>query len=293
MNYWQRWIGAVLKQTGDLSCTEMGVFDRLMDHYYAKEEPLPGDIDKCCRIVRAMTKHERDAVESVLKQFFVLDGDVYRNDRCDQELTAAQPKLDAARTNGARGGRPKKNPDPNPPTTHKKPNGFAPGTHDEPRAKPLQSPDSSLRSEEARSYDLARARRPDDPPRLTLVGEPPEPKTAANSSMPDCPHGEVLALWAEVLPSMPQHTPSMWRGAREVHLRARWREAAASEHWASKADGMAYFRRLFGYVGQSSFLTGRAKQHGDRRPFVIELEWLVKPANWAKVVEGKYHGVAA
>lgn len=107
---------------------------------------------------------------------------------------------------------------------------------------------------------------------------------------PDCPHLEVLALWAEVLPALPQHDPLHWRGARADHLRARWRETAAAKHWQTQAEGLAYLRKFFGYVGQSRFLTGKSPPLGkDRRPFVIELEWLVSPSNWAKVHEGKYH----
>ncbi len=107
---------------------------------------------------------------------------------------------------------------------------------------------------------------------------------------PDCPHADVLALWAEVLPAMPQHLPDHWRGARADHLRTRWRETAIAKGWTSKAEGLAYLRKLFAYVGRSQFLTGRApSSRPGVRPFVIELEWLVNPTNWAKVVEGKYH----
>lgn len=114
-------------------------------------------------------------------------------------------------------------------------------------------------------------------------------RQAERSAFPDCPHLEILALWAEVLPSMPQHMAAHWSGARADHLRARWRETAAAKKWASRDDGLAYFRRLFAYVGQSEFLTGRSPAQAGRRPFVIELEWLVNPTNWAKVHEGKYH----
>ena len=89
---------------------------------------------------------------------------------------------------------------------------------------------------------------------------------------------------------MPQHLPDQWNGARSDHLRARWRDTAAAKKWPSKATGLAYFRKLFVYVGRSEFLTGKARQTDpNKRPFVAELEWLVKPANWAKVLEGKYH----
>ena len=132
--------------------------------------------------------------------------------------------------------------------------------------------------------------RPDDHPQLSLVTPPPTKPCGP----PDCPHQAVLTLWAEVLPALPKHNPSMWRGARADHLRARWRETAVDKRWATEADGLAYFRRLFGYVGQSAFLTGRVKpREAGRPPFVIELEWLVNPTNWARVIEGKYHQTEA
>ena len=135
---------------------------------------------------------------------------------------------------------------------------------------------------------------PAEGPQLTLVDPPAPPKPPPTRTVPDCPHQAVLALWAEVLPALPQHLPSQWKGARADHLRARWRETAAEKGWAIEADGLTYLRRLFAYVGQSQFLTGRAPTRGgDKPPFVIELAWLVVPGNWAKVVEGKYHQEAA
>ncbi len=106
----------------------------------------------------------------------------------------------------------------------------------------------------------------------------------------DCPHLEILELWVEKLPAMPAHDPKMWKGARSDHLRARWRETCANKRWQTENDGLTYFSRLFVYIGKSQFLTGKAKpKNSDDRPFLIELEWLVRPANWAKVHEGKYH----
>ena len=111
--------------------------------------------------------------------------------------------------------------------------------------------------------------------------------------IPDCPHIAVLALWAEVLPSLPQHNPGQWRGSRASHLKARWRETAAEKGWTSEAEGLVYLRKLFAFVGSSQFLTGKSKTQNGRRPFVAELEWLILPSNWAKTIEGKYHGEAS
>jgi len=145
------------------------------------------------------------------------------------------------------------------------------------------------KDKETSNLSVAPALPPEDRPQLTLV-DPPPPKP---KEPPDCPHQDVLALWAEVLPAMPQHLPKQWKGARADHLRTRWRETAVDEGWTDQAQGLTYFRRLFAYVGKSPFLTGRVKPRDNKPPFVIELEWLVMPSNWAKVIEGKYHQESA
>jgi hypothetical protein len=179
---------------------------------------------------------------------------------------------------GSKGGRPSKE------TGDKKP----------PFQPPLEPPPSSSSSSSASAeipslLTQAPALPPEDRPQLALVGEP----SAKPKGPPDCPHQAVLALWAEVLPAMPQHLPSQWRGTRADHLRARWRETAMEKGWRSEAEGLDYLRKLFAYVGKSAFLTGRTKTADGRRPFTVELEWLVNPTNWAKVHEGKYHTEAA
>lgn len=130
----------------------------------------------------------------------------------------------------------------------------------------------------------------DDAPQLALV----DPPAAKPKGPPDCPHARVLVLWAQVLPSLPQHDPEQWRGARADHLRARWRETAVAKGWADQDDGIEYLRKLFAYVGRSAFLTGRtATRDPSRKPFVITLAWLVRPENWAKTIEGEYHQESA
>lgn len=141
--------------------------------------------------------------------------------------------------------------------------------------------------EEISDLSVARARPSADPPPAFALVSQADP--AATGPPPDCPHLEVLALWAEVLPAMPQHLPEQWRGARADHLRTRWRETATAKGWTHKAQGLAYFRKLFAFIGRSGFLTGRTSVAHGKRPFAAELEWVVKPANWAKVHEGKYH----
>ena len=46
---------------------------------------------------------------------------------------------------------------------------------------------------------------------------------------------------------------------------------------------------MFGYIKQSDFLMGNVHS-GNRKPFQLSLEWLVKKQNMIKLIEGAYHG---
>ncbi|KGQ19889.1 hypothetical protein LF41_2396 [Lysobacter dokdonensis DS-58] len=100
---------------------------------------------------------------------------------------------------------------------------------------------------------------------------------------PPCPHAEIVALYHELLPTNPQI--KSWDGTRADNLRARWRED-------KKRQSLDYWRRLFTHVAASEFLTGRRTDR-DGRPFLPGLDWLVKPQNFAKVIEGRYHDRSA
>ena len=131
---------------------------------------------------------------------------------------------------------------------------------------------------------------PDDPPPTGLPGIDPKPASPPKAGAPACPHADILALWAEVMPELPQHDPALWTGStRADHLRARWRATATAKGWRTKDDGLRYFRKLFGWCRKSDFLMGKTAPAQGRRPFELELAWLVNATNWAKVHEGKFN----
>lgn len=99
----------------------------------------------------------------------------------------------------------------------------------------------------------------------------------------DCPHDEIIALYHDLMPANPR--VRAWTGTRQSNLRARWRED-------EKRQGLDYWRRLLTYASQSAFLTGQ-KSGPDGRPFLPGLDWLVKPENFAKLIEGRYHDRSA
>lgn len=105
--------------------------------------------------------------------------------------------------------------------------------------------------------------------------------------IPDCPQQEVIAMYGEVLPALPQ--PRAWEGQRANNLKARWRwvltaKTSKGKRYATdKGSALDFFRRFFQYVAESDFLTGRdGKWQG------CNLGWLVKAENFAKVLEGHY-----
>ena len=95
-------VGDYEAATAHLSMLEDAAYGRMMRIYYRTEKPLPADIKQVCRLVRAQSKPERDAVQSVLEDFFVLADDGWHQARCDEELQAyrdREPEREAKKAN--------------------------------------------------------------------------------------------------------------------------------------------------------------------------------------------------
>jgi uncharacterized protein YdaU (DUF1376 family) len=88
VNFYKHHIGDYDADTAHLSIIEDGVYTRLLRLYYRSEQPIPADTKQACRLIRAASKQERDAVVSILNEFFTLESDGWHNKRCDEELTA-------------------------------------------------------------------------------------------------------------------------------------------------------------------------------------------------------------
>ena len=112
---------------------------------------------------------------------------------------------------------------------------------------------------------------------------------AAPPGLP-CPIEKLINLYHEVLPTCTRMVERT--AARDSVIRARWRDKAQPKtgkaRYTTEVDGLAYWRRFFEYVAKSDFLCGRSEPTKDRQVFTASLDWLLKPANFAKVVEGNY-----
>lgn len=172
----------------------------------------------------------------------------------------------------------------------------APGTLAEPSPSPLRtlaesSPTEGRRDETRRDEGKGRESKGKETkgskPTSDEVGSAQATPEHPKPTLPDCPHQQIIALYAKHLPTLPQ--PRIWEGQRAENLRARWRWVLSAkrgngQRYATDLEsGLAFFDRFFGYVADSDFLTGR---NGTWQG--CDLGWLVKAENFAKVLEGKY-----
>lgn len=267
MNFYKRFMSDYARKTARLTLAQHGAYTLLLDEVYTTEQPLPSDVHELYRICRAMTKDEQSAVRVVADLYFPVTESGHRiNPRASVELKLAEPALEAARLNGGKGGRPKKEPIE---FENKNPVGFQIETDS-------VCPDLTPHSLE----------------------EYREAKASLSASPPDCPHEEIIDLFAKTLPSLAQPRKSLWRqGKNAPAMKARWRWVMTAKHEsgkrageriaASRDDAVAWFERFFLYVAKSDFLTGKTTN------WACDLGWLVNQANFEKVLTGVYENKEA
>lgn len=86
------------------------------------------------------------------------------------------------------------------------------------------------------------------------------------------PHQKIIDLYHEILPYHRQ--VRVWTDNRKRMLAKQWKEYPDMDDW----------RAYFEHVAESPFLCGQ-----NQKGWKPDLEWLIKPANLAKVLENKYH----
>ena len=253
MHYYQLNIGDYLSHTKHLDLMEDLAYRRLLDLYYLHERPLNSGIASVARQI-GMRDHENE-VKSVLEEFFHLSDDGWINHRADKEIKHFHGKIDQASRAGKA---------------------------------------SAERRMSGRSTDvqLTNNHKPITNNQIKPSICPPDGELglAPIKKLPECNHKAVIKLYHENLPTM--RRVEVWNETRAGYLRQRWREVAtelAQEKASEVGDVLNWWAEFFKSVGKSRFLTGRVNSK-DGRAFVADLEWILKPSNFAKIVEGKYHG---
>lgn len=96
-----------------------------------------------------------------------------------------------------------------------------------------------------------------------------------------CPVDEIALLWIKLVPNNPH--PRMALGklkSKELQtaIKARWKEEA-------ERRDLAWWEDFFRYVSRGDHLVGKSKG----REWFADLQWITKPANMEKVLQGNYN----
>jgi hypothetical protein len=251
MHYYQFHIGDYRSATAHLSNDEDLAYRRLLDMYYDTENPIPLDVTWVAKRIRI----SNSVVQDVLNDMFEKKDDGFHQMRCDKELVVYKGFSDAGKRGAAK--RWSKGGDSPPITPPMLTNNQEPVTNNQ--SKYICPPD----------------------------GEPDE---QANKKFPFCDHKKILSLYHECLPTL--RNVEVWNETRAGYLRQRWREVCeelSKEKDITADDVFNWWNEFFRHVSKSKFLTGKINS-SNGRAFVADLEWIIKPSNFAKIIEGKYHG---
>jgi len=253
MHYYQFNIGDYKSHTEHLSEMEDLAYRRLLDWYYLHEKPIPLDSKETARQIR-MRSHN-DCIALVLQEYFERTEDGWIHHRANAEIFKAGDKSQKASASAKI-------------RWHKTPDANALQSQSEPNA--TQNTEHITQN----TIDIYLS---DD-------------KSESAKKLPDCEHKGVIELYHQWLPTL--RKVEVWNATRQGYLRQRWREVAeelAQDKQIETAHVLNWWGEFFQHIGKSKFLTGKVNSK-DGRAFTADLEWILKPSNFAKIVEGKYHG---
>ena len=95
------WIAGCLGLTAE----EEGIYIRMIMRYYSRGGPLPADPVELGRLCGVRPQMMRRVLPKLLPKFEETDGKLRQN-RCETEIKLAENRIETARLNGAKGGRP-------------------------------------------------------------------------------------------------------------------------------------------------------------------------------------------
>ncbi len=255
MHYYQFHIGDYKSHTHHLSLIEDLAYRRLLDHYYLHEAPI-----KQRDIARqiGMRDHEQEVL-TVLDEFFISAEDGFIHPRADAEIAKFKEFAEAGKRGAAKR--------------------WAKGGDGEAISPPNAPPIATINHKPITNNQVN-----------TYICSP-DGEPEAKDGLPTCDHKTIVELYHQHLPTL--RRVEVWNDTRKGYLKQRWREVAVdlAKTEAVTAEIMLnWWADFFQHIGKSKFLTGKVNSR-DGRAFVADLEWIIKPTNFAKIVEGKYHGV--
>ncbi len=98
---------------------------------------------------------------------------------------------------------------------------------------------------------------------------------------------EVLAEYHSILPDLPRCIALTEK--RRTMLRARCREKIVLDGRSQDPRRIEFWQKFFRFVGESPFLMGKTMPTNGRKRFVADIDFLLSPQGFARIIDGKYH----
>lgn len=277
MNFYPFHIGDYASATRHLTWEEDLAYRRLIDAYYTREEPIPLDKRQAYRLVCASTDEQREAVDSVLGEFFKETGQGYTHKRCDEEIAVKIAKSEkASRSAKARWDAEQNNDE----------------SHSERIAN--ASADECERMESACEGNAPNPNpNPKDKPLLSESDDsnesPAETKPDSNvvkidSAKPAIPYQQIVDAYHDALPELP--SVRFLTDARRKAIKSRWMQMLSSDRgdgtlrYTDADSGVRWWSQYFNHVRNNPHWLG-----GNDRGWTADFDWLLTSANFIKVLE--------
>lgn len=88
LGWYPKHVASYRSKTGQLTALQHGVYNLLLDEYWANRGPLPNVLSYLCRVA-LMSQRSHRALDVVLAAFFTLTDGHWHNKRADEELALA------------------------------------------------------------------------------------------------------------------------------------------------------------------------------------------------------------
>lgn len=252
MHYYKRNLGDYAKKAGRLSMLQHGAYTLLIDTCYDREQ-FPTR-DEAIDWTWASSTAEVEAVDFVLRKFFVLEDDRYVQKRIQEELAAYH---ETSQTNKRI-------------ATEREAKRNASSTD---RVVDVNGPS------------------PNQEP-LTTNQEPVEqkkPSATSAAKLPTCPTQVLIDLYHEILPDLPKvrlHTKDRTRALQKTWT---WCLTSIRSDGMRRAEtneqAVQWFRDYFARAGQNDFLMGRTPRSGEHANWRCDLDFLLTDRGMKHVIE--------
>ena len=248
MHYYQHHIGDFIKATARLSDTQAMAYLRLLWMYYDSEKPLKPD----AKVLAFQIGASVEETELLLESFFWLAENGWHHTRCDQEIAEYRSFLDKKSNAGKASAERRKN---------SRSTGVEQLLNSSPSDEQLTTNHSPLTSNQSKEAKAS----PD-------LGKP--------KSVPPAPIQEIVEMYNNILPELPQTI--VVNESRKRAISARWREVVTADK-LDRQGGLDFFKWYFEMVKDSKFLTGKTKD------WKADMDFLFNPSKFPRIIEGTYH----